>query len=60
MEMLGIMYEVNPYGHFLINGKPPTDSQPAFHVRVSIRAIRRLKDELLRAGVPSIDGNGRL
>ena len=56
VEMLGLMHEAEPYGHLLINGKPPTDQQLAVMVGASVSEVKKLKRELAEAGVPTIDG----
>lgn len=57
LEILAIMHAANPVGHLLVNGHPPTDHQLALQVGASVADVRRLKAELLAAGVPDvIDG----
>lgn len=54
IEMLGIMHEAEPYGHFLINGTPPTAEQLASLCGTNVKEIFKLKNELMATGVPSI------
>lgn len=56
VEMLGLMHEAEPYGHLLINGKPPTDQQLAVMVGAGVSEVKKLKRELAEAGVPTIEG----
>ena len=57
VELLCLMHRATPYGHLVINGKPPTDDELARLVRASSpRELRRLKTELLDRGVLSQDG----
>lgn len=55
VEMLGLMHEAEPYGHLLINGKPPTDQQLAIMVGASVVEVKKLKRELAEAGVPTVE-----
>lgn len=58
MEFLAIMHEANPRGNLLIENSPPNDRQLAILCGCSLKELRKLKQELLAAGVPSIDGSG--
>jgi hypothetical protein len=51
MEMLALMHEADPYGHLLINGRPPTDTQLAIQAGAPEAQIPALLVELESAGV---------
>lgn len=51
LEMLAIMHRADPYGHLLVNGKVPTDTQLAALARCPLDQIPSLLDELESAGV---------
>jgi hypothetical protein len=51
MEMLALMHEADPYGHLLINGRPPTDTQLAIQAGAPEVQIPALLVELESAGV---------
>ena len=57
IELLALMHAANPAGYLLVNGQPPTDQQLALQVGASVADIRRLKAELVAAGVPDIVDN---
>lgn len=51
IEMIGIMHKADPYGHLVVNGRPPTDTQLAALARCPPDQIPSLLDELENAGV---------
>lgn len=51
IEMIGIMHKADPYGHLVVNGRPPTDTQLAALARCPPDQIPGLLDELENAGV---------
>lgn len=51
IELLGYMHEADPYGHLLINGKPPTRRQIATLVGVELDVVEAALAELREAGV---------
>lgn len=51
IEMLGLMHEAIPYGHFLVSGQSPTDTQLAVLVGAPPEQIPALIGELEAAGV---------
>lgn len=51
IEMLGIMHKADPYGHLVVNGRPPTDTQLAALARCPPDQIPSLLEELENAGV---------
>lgn len=51
MEMLALMHKAYPYGHLLVYGKAPTDTQLASLARCPQDQIPSLLDELESAGV---------
>lgn len=53
IEMIGIMHTADPYGHLLVHGRPPTDTQLAALARCPLDQIRGLLHELESAGVYS-------
>lgn len=57
-EMLCLMHEGNPYGYLAVNGKPMDADKIARLVGISEKEYRRLLEELVDAGVPSIAENG--
>ena len=54
-EMLCIMAQAEPYGHLIQAGKPIGDVHLARLVGSDEREIKSLRDELLSAGVPSVE-----
>lgn len=58
MEMLAIMHDAEPCGHFLVNGKIPSDRQIAAVVGSTEREVRKLIDELENSGVFSRTSDG--
>jgi hypothetical protein len=51
LEMIGIMHKADPYGHLVVNGRPPTDTQLAALARCPPDQIPSLLEELENAGV---------
>lgn len=51
MECICLMHEADPYGHLLINGRPPTDAQLSSLAGAPVDQIPGLLDELENAGV---------
>lgn len=49
--MIGIMHSAEPYGHLLVSGRPPTDTQLAALARCPQDQIPSLLDELGSVGV---------
>lgn len=58
IEMISIMHEATPYGHLLVSGLAPTDTQLAVLVGASPDQIPALRGELDSAGVFSRTGKG--
>jgi len=54
MEMLCLMHEADPYGHLLINGKPPSIQQLALQVAAPLPVVRKAMQELEAAGVATV------
>lgn len=54
-EMNTLMHEGEPYGHLTVNGKPMTIAQLANLCRITPAKCKAMVDELLAAGVPSVD-----
>lgn len=54
-EMNCLMHEGEPYGHLTLNGKPMTVQQLANQCRITPTTCKKLLDELIAAGVPSVD-----
>jgi hypothetical protein len=46
VEMLCICHHATPYGHLLINGQPPTDTQLSVLTGIALEEITRLMGEL--------------
>lgn len=51
IEMIALMHQATPYGHLLVSGQPPTDTQLAMLVGCTPDQITRLVGELETAGV---------
>lgn len=51
IEMICLMHEATPYGHLLVNGRPPTDDQLAALTGIPADHVTTLLDELESAGV---------
>lgn len=51
IEMIGVMHKADPYGHLVVNGRPPTDTQLAALARCPPDQIPSLLEELENAGV---------
>jgi len=51
MELICLMHEADPYGHLLINRKPPSDTQMGALTGVDPSTVRTLLSELEEAGV---------
>lgn len=51
LEMICLMHEATPYGHLLVNGQSPTDTQLALLVGAPPEQIAALLGELESAGV---------
>lgn len=51
MEMVSLMHEASPYGHLLVSGSPPTDTQLALLAGTSPEQLSDLVGELEAAGV---------
>jgi hypothetical protein len=51
IECMCIMHEAEPYGHLLLNGRPPTETQLATMAAIPLDQIPSLLDELESAGV---------
>jgi hypothetical protein len=60
MEMLCVMHEAQPYGHLLINGKPPSSDQMAGLAGIAPDLFLSLLVELESAGVFSKNRNGTI
>jgi hypothetical protein len=58
IEMVSIMHEATPYGHLLVSGRAPTDTQLAVLVGAPPAQIPELLGELEAAGVFSRTGKG--
>ncbi len=58
MEMIALLHEADPYGHLLVTGKPPTDTQLAMLAGAPSEQIPELLGELESAGVFSRTGKG--
>lgn len=58
IELIAIMHEATPYGHLLVSGLAPTDTQLAVLVGVPSDQIPALRGELEAAGVFSRTGKG--
>lgn len=58
IEMIALMHQATPYGHLLVSGQPPTDSQLAMLVGCAPDQITRLVGELETAGVFSRTRSG--
>lgn len=58
IEMISIMHEATPYGHLLVSGRAPTDTQLAVLVGSPPAQIPELLGELEAAGVFSRTGKG--
>lgn len=58
IEMLALMHEADPYGHLLVHGRPPTDTQLAVLVGAPPSTIPELLGELRLAGVFSQGAKG--
>ncbi len=58
MEMLCLMHEATPYGHLLIEGKAPNDTQLAMLAGIPLDQITPLSGELETAGVFSRSSKG--
>lgn len=60
MDLLSLMAEAVPFGHLLVNGKPPTTQQLATMLGGTARQVEALLAELDAAGVPSRTAEGVL
>lgn len=60
MDLLSLMAEAEPFGHLLVNGKPPTSQQLATMLGGTARQVEALLAELDAAGVPSRTAEGVL
>lgn len=58
MDLLSLMFEAVPFGHLLINSKPPTMQQLATMLGGTARQVETLIAELEAAGVPSRTDDG--
>jgi len=58
MEMLCLMHEADPYGHLVVNKKPPSDMQLGLLTGVDPSTVRTLISELEEAGVFSRNRSG--
>jgi hypothetical protein len=58
MEMLCLMHEADPYGHLVVNKKPPSDTQLGLLTGVDPSTVRTLISELEEAGVFSRNRSG--
>jgi hypothetical protein len=58
IEMLCLMHEANPYGHLLIEGKAPNDTQLAMLAGIQTEQVTNLLGELESAGVFSRSSKG--
>lgn len=59
IEMLGYMHEAEPYGHLLIDGRPPTVDSISALVGRPIKEVKKALDELENQGVFSRDSDQR-
>lgn len=50
-EMMAIAHQATPYGHVIVNGRPPTDAQMAILVGSTPKEVCKLTTELEGAGV---------
>jgi hypothetical protein len=57
-ELLCVMHECVPYGHLIVNGVAPTDSQAARMIGVELNKYKSCISELRAAGVPSWNDAG--
>lgn len=51
IEMIALMHQAEPYGHLIVNGRPPTDAQLAIQVGAPEVHLPALLVELESAGV---------
>jgi len=58
VDLIGLMHDAEPYGHLLINGKPPTTKQLAAILGDSEKELKNLLVELENAGVFSKTEDG--
>lgn len=58
IEILGLMHEAEPYGHLLLNGKPPSIKALSGVLNVHHKTLIAGMKELERCGVYSRDENG--
>jgi hypothetical protein len=58
MDMICLMHEAEPYGHLLVNRKPPTDTQLGALTGIASSTVRTLLSELEEAGVFSRNRSG--
>jgi hypothetical protein len=58
IELLGCMHEADPYGHLLVNGKPPSEAKLAVLVGSDVKTLRACIAELTENGVPSFTEAG--
>jgi len=57
-EMNCLMHEGEPYGHLTLNGRPMSIAQLANQCRITPNVCKKLLDELMAAGVPSVGDAG--
>lgn len=60
VEMMCIAHQSEPYGHLAVNGNPMTPMQLSRLVGANTAEVRRLVDELEKAGVFSMADNGAM
>lgn len=51
------MHFADPRGHLLVNGQAPSDRQLATMAGLTVREVRTARDELVRSGAASLDGD---
>ena len=60
LECLCLAHEADPYGHVLVAGRAPATSELAMLVGAPASEVRRLRSELIEAGVPDVTEDGVL